>query len=220
MLDTVFNVNNIIFSVLGYDMSLVELIGTITGMWCVWLTAKNKISCWPIGLINILFFFVLFYQVHLYSDMLLQAYFFVTSLYGWWAWKNPKQGFEDKNTELKITTLSKGQRILIGFLIVIGTGILYSIAININSLMPTLFPEPAAAPLRDAFCAIMSVFAQLIMTRRKLECWVLWILVDIISCVYYFEVGIALVGLEYVIFTFIAIKGLLDWRKELKSYES
>jgi nicotinamide mononucleotide transporter len=200
-------------------MSLVELLGTLSGLWCVWLTAKNKISCWPIGVINIVFFFVLFYQVHLYSDMLLQAYFLVTSLYGWYKWNNPKTlEYETNNNELKITTLTKNQRISNVLGVIICTVLLYSLASNIHNILPDLFPQPAAAPFRDALCAVMSIFAQLIMTHRKLECWVLWILVDIISCVYYFEVGVVLVGIEYVIFTFIATKGLLDWRKEYNNY--
>jgi nicotinamide mononucleotide transporter len=54
------------------------------------LAARGKVSNYPVGLINIIFFFVVFYQVQLYSDMALQVYFFIINVYGWWKWLHPK----------------------------------------------------------------------------------------------------------------------------------
>ena len=71
ILEIILSIKSIAFEVIGYKMSYVELIGTFFGLICVWLTAKEKILCWPIGIINIVFFAILFYQVRLYSDMIL-----------------------------------------------------------------------------------------------------------------------------------------------------
>lgn len=216
---SIFDINVIAMTIFNYPISWVELIGVVTGMWCVWLTAKEKISCWPVGIINIVFFFILFYQVQLYSDMVLQIFFLVTSFYGWYAWSKPPVELENNQYELKVSILTMKQWMAILTMIIIFTYALYSVALNIHITCPELFPRPAAAPFRDALCTVMSIFAQLLLTRKKIEAWILWILVDVISCVYYFESGVILVGIEYVIFTFIATKGLLGWRKEFMDYE-
>ena len=81
------SLNQTLVEVLGYPLSFLELFGTLTGLVTVWLAARAHILTWPTGLINNLAFFLIFYQVQLYSDMLLQIYFFVISLYGWWYWQ-------------------------------------------------------------------------------------------------------------------------------------
>jgi nicotinamide mononucleotide transporter len=67
-------------------MSYLEFVGTIFNLWCVWLAAKNKISTWPIGLVGIVLYIFLFYQIQLYSDLVEQLYFFVMTFYGWYLW--------------------------------------------------------------------------------------------------------------------------------------
>ncbi|MBK9960819.1 MAG: nicotinamide mononucleotide transporter [Saprospiraceae bacterium] len=78
-----FNVGHTMFSLLGYPVSYMEFVGTVFGIAGVWLAAKANILTWPVGLVNIILFFLIFYQVQLYSDMFLQIYFFMISLYGW-----------------------------------------------------------------------------------------------------------------------------------------
>jgi len=215
-----FDINEILITILGYNISYLEAVGTIFGFICVYLVTKEKISSWPIGIINIIFFFILFYQIRLYSDMLLQAIFFVLSIYGWYKWKKPEKGLENKNNELKITTLSGFHRLLIGFIVASATFGLYLFMKEIHLILPTLFPEPAAAPLRDAFTTVTSVTAQWIMCKKKLESWMLWIAVDAVAFIYYFQTGVALVGIEYILFFCLAIYGLFKWLNEYKGYVS
>ena len=80
------SVNNIAFTVLGYPMSYVELIGTILYLWSVWLISKRQVLTWPVGIISVLLYMVLFYQIHLYSDTLEQIYYLGASIYGWILW--------------------------------------------------------------------------------------------------------------------------------------
>lgn len=87
------NINNICLTPFGYPLSYVELVGILTGLLSVWLAAKSHILTWPIGLVNVAAFFFLFYQVCLYSDMLLQVFFFVTTCYGWYYWAWHQAGF-------------------------------------------------------------------------------------------------------------------------------
>ena len=86
-----FYIDNTFFTLLDYPISYLEFFGTIAGIIAVWLAAKSNILTWPIGLINIGLFFIIFFQVQLYSDMFLQVYFFGISIYGWYNWVYEKK---------------------------------------------------------------------------------------------------------------------------------
>ena len=89
---TLFDINNIACEIIGYQISYVELIGTLFGFISVYLATKTNILTWATGIINELFLFILFFQVQLYADMFLQVFFFVVTLYGWYNWKQiPKE---------------------------------------------------------------------------------------------------------------------------------
>src|SRR5688572_32235803 len=83
-LGTFFDIENIFFEVLGYPMSYLEFFGTLAGILAIWLSAKALVWNFPVGIINVILFFFLFYQVQLYPDMFLYAFYFVTNLIGWW----------------------------------------------------------------------------------------------------------------------------------------
>jgi nicotinamide mononucleotide transporter len=80
------SINTIAFTVLGYPMSYIELIGTILYLWSVWLIAQKRMLTWPVGIVSVLFYMSLFYQIRLYSDALEQVYYLIASIYGWWWW--------------------------------------------------------------------------------------------------------------------------------------
>ena len=84
---TLFDINNIAYEIIGYQISYVELIGTLFGLISVYLATKTNILTWATGIINELFLIILFFQVQLYADMFLQVFFFVVTLYGWYNWK-------------------------------------------------------------------------------------------------------------------------------------
>ena len=85
------SVKTIAFTIIGYQMSYVELIGTILYLWSVWLISKRRVLTWPVGIVSVLLYMALFYQIRLYSDALEQVYYLGASVYGWWMWnKSPK----------------------------------------------------------------------------------------------------------------------------------
>ena len=77
-----FDVNNIAFTLLGYPISWLEFVGTIFNLVCVLLVARRHILNWPIGLVGVVLFGVLFYQINLYADVAEQIYYFVTGIMG------------------------------------------------------------------------------------------------------------------------------------------
>jgi nicotinamide mononucleotide transporter len=204
--------NSIFFSVLDYQVSYLECLATMSGLVCVWLAAKNNILTWPVGLINIISSFIIYYQVALYSDVFLQIYFFVTAIYGWYFWHR------QKDTLKKITSLTFKSKIAYTFIIMVATVILGYGMSQIHLHFRKLFPVPAAYPYADTLVAVTSIVANFLMAKRVITHWILWIFVDVLACYLYYTKGIKFIALEYVIFTAIASFGLYAWQRERQSY--
>lgn len=215
----VFDINFIILKFPGYNLSAVEFIGTLTGMLCVIYAARERVVSWPLGIINAVFFFMLFYQARLYPDMFLQIYYLATSVYGWFRWTHPRHELEtDSKDELKVSVISSR----LFFIIMAGT-LCVSIlagagAQRIHLWFPAIFPEPSSFPYADSFVAIFSITAQVLLTLKKNEAWIIWVVVDSVAAVIYFRKGIYLVGAEYVVFGLIAAAGLWNWRRIMGAY--
>jgi len=213
-----FDIESIFFEVWGYPMSYQEFFGTVAGGIAVWLAARANIWSWPIGLINVTLFFFLFFQVQLYPDMFLQVFFFVTNIMGWWRWAHPKPEEEDKKHELRISFMPIKQLIVFSSLGAAGTIVMGAFASNLHEWFPIVFNQPSAFPYLDSFVTVMSIVATYLMIQKKVECWMIWIVVDVVATGLYFAKGIKFVGIEYLAFCFIAAFGLWKWMKEYKSY--
>ena len=213
-----FDIDNIFFTALGYEMSYIEFFGTIAGAIAIWLAAKAIVWSWPIGILNVVMFFFLFYQVQLYPDMFLQVFFLVTNLIGWWRWTHPRKNEEDRKHELRVSLMPRKQLITIFFLGLAGTFALGSFAENIHELFPAVFTQPSAFPYLDSFVTVMSIMTTFLMINKKIESWIFWILIDAIATYMYFVKGIKFVALEYLVFCFIAAFGLWNWIREYRSY--
>jgi nicotinamide mononucleotide transporter len=211
-----FDIQNILFEFLGYKMSYLEFFGTIAGAIAVWLSARANIWSWPIGIVNVVLFFFLFYQVQLYPDMFLQVFFFVTNLLGWWRWSHPKTGEEDRKKELKVSFTHWKYFLLMSIGGLLATYLFGSFAKNLHELFPTIFSLPSAYPYADSFVTVISILATFLMVEKKIECWILWIIVDAVATYLYFAKGIKFVGIEYLAFCFIAAFGLWSWMQEYK----
>ncbi|MFZ1807498.1 MAG: nicotinamide riboside transporter PnuC [Cyclobacteriaceae bacterium] len=213
-----FNIESIFFEIWGYSMSYLEFFGTVTGGIAVWLAARANIWSWPIGLINVTLFFFLFFQVQLYPDMFLQVFFFITNLMGWWRWTHPKPDEEDKKHELRISFMPIRQLIVFSLMGVLGTLLMGAFASNLHDWFPVVFNQPSAFPYLDSFVTVMSIVATYLMIQKKVECWMIWIVVDVVATGLYFAKGIKFVGIEYLLFCFIAAFGLWKWMKEYRTY--
>lgn len=207
---SLFNINNIAIEVIGYQISYVELIGTLFGLISVYLATKTSILTWVTGIINELFLFILFFQVQLYADMFLQAFFFLVTLYGWYNWKQiPKQN--------GITTTELKTKFWLLIAIVAGTTIFGFLISNIHLYLPQYFKIEASYPYGDSFVMVLSIIAIFLLAQKKIETWYLWILVDIVCVFLFFKKGIVFLGLEYIIFLGLATYGLLNWKKKLNN---
>lgn len=205
-----FEINNIAFEIIGYQISYVELIGTLFGLISVYYASRANILTWATGIINEVFLFILFFQVQLYADMFLQVYFFIVTLYGWYNWKQkPRQN--------SITESKKKTKICLSSVVFIGTIIAGFLFANIHLYLPKYFKIKSVFPFTDSFIMVLSIVATVLLAKKKIETWYLWIIVDIVCVFLFFKKGIVFLALEYLIFLGLATYGLLHWKKQLKN---
>ncbi|TNF40520.1 MAG: nicotinamide riboside transporter PnuC [Bacteroidetes bacterium] len=207
-----FNIDTTLFELLGYRMSLLELLAVLTGLAAVWYAARANIITWVFALVNAVLFFMLYYQVNLYSAMVLQIFFFCNAIYGWFNWRR-----QSSNGDEPVTLLSHKGRIfwvagIIAMALAMGT-----VMGRIHTWLPDYFPVRATFVYTDAMIAVMSIAASLLCARLKLENWILWILVNIMSIAMYAMRGIMLVSFQYIIFLAMAIYGFIQWQSKIKS---
>lgn len=215
-----FDIKHIIFTTWGYQVSYLEFFGLVSGIIAVMLSSVANVWSWPIGIINVILSFFLFYQVQLYPDMFLQMFFFGTNILGWWRWLNPKPGEEDKKRELRVSFLNLRGFLIILFVGLTGTFLMGKFAQNLHEIAPRLFHEPSAYPYLDSFIMVMSMVTTFFMIQKKIECWIIWILVDLVATYLYFIRDLKLYSLLYFVFCFIAAYGLYHWIREYKSYNT
>jgi nicotinamide mononucleotide transporter len=217
---SLFNISNTFFELFNYKLSYLEFFAGMFGLAGVWLSARNVIWNWPVGIINIILAGIFYYQIQLYPDMLLQIFFFVTSLVGWWRWAHPKAEEADKNKALKVSYMRWNQILFVLVAGIIGTIFMGNAATRLHEWLPQLFSLPSAYPYVDSFILVMSIITTFYVIQKKIECWIIWIVVDLTAAYIYFIKEAYFFSFEYLIFTILAAYGLLSWIKEVNSYGS
>lgn len=181
-----------------------EWLGTLTGFLCVYLAAKQNIWNWPISIISVGSYAILFYDAKLYGDTVLQFYFLSTAIYGWYYWIKRKE--EKKKPIVK----ASGNQLLLCFLAII------VLTISIGYLLDS--KTNSDVPYIDAFCTSVSFVAQFLMTRKILQNWLLWVFVDICYIPLYIHKDLMLTAVLYFVFAIIAWNGYRDWQKTYKNF--
>ncbi|MBX9731576.1 MAG: nicotinamide riboside transporter PnuC [Sphingomonas sp.] len=184
-------------------MSTLELIAFMLGVINVTLVVRRSVWNYPFGLVMVVLYARLFFDAKLYSDALLQVFFFVVQLYGWWAWSRVSA----RAGTVMIDRLGARARL--------GWAVGCVAAIIVWSSFVQRFTD-ASLPWWDASAAILSVAAQIMMSRRLIENWALWIVVDILSIGLYAAKGLWLTMLLYAVFLGLAIWGLIGWQHDAR----
>ena len=182
------------------NITTIEYIGSALLLLNVYLLARENIWNYIPGAIGVIIFFLIFFSVQLYADALLQiAFYLPMQIAGWWLWM---YGGPTRNNDLNIITLNNISRVT--FALVTGT-----LAISLGYIMNTY--TEAAFPYIDSLIAALSVVATLLMTRKILESWTMWIVVDLIAVPLYFVKELYVTSALYVVFGIIATYGLFNW---------
>lgn len=185
-------------------MNPLEIFANLFNLISVFLANRNVIHTWWIGIIGGILYGVMFYEVKLYADVILQIFFILTNLYGWWAWL---YGGASKK-ELPITRVSFKQLILFAVLATVLT-------VGHGFLLHNL--TDASFPFVDSIILVVSIIAQFLLMQRKLESWLFWILVDAVAVPLYAAKDLYLTSAIYFIFLLNAVWGLINWWKIWRS---
>lgn len=182
---------------------MLEVVGVISGLLCVYLAAKNIIWNWPLAIISVAIYIFIFYDSHLFADMGLQVYFLSINIYGWYFWSRKKPS----EAKTPVTLIKQREILLSALAIVIFTFLLGWLLYNHTT---------ASYPYLDSFCTACSIVAQFFMARKVLQNWLLWIFVDAIYVGIYIFKDLHLTAVMYAIYIVIALIGYVDWKKEYR----
>lgn len=183
----------------AHGSSCAEAFGFVTGVANVWLVTRESIWSWPLGVLNAVFYIVVFARTGLYSDTGLQVVYFTLSLYGWWHWW---RGGPDQSP----VVVTRTPRTLALTLALIAL-VVWVLLAMITSRIPG-----AALPWLDSILVAISLVAQWMMTRKLLENWLLWIAVDVVYIGLFVNRGLPLTAVLYAVFLGLATLGYFQWR--------
>jgi len=186
----------------GQYISFTEIIGFVFGVGGVFLTLKQNIWCFPIGLINVAVSLVLFFHQKLYSDAIQQLVYIILLSYGWYKWINP----EDSNGKLKISFSS--------FKLLAA---LFLICVIFSAAVGSIFKKytDASLPYWDAAATALSFASQWMIAKKKIENWLLWIIVNMMYIGIYLYIGLFLYTILFAVYLLLAIAGWKEWKKSL-----
>ncbi|WP_438481455.1 nicotinamide riboside transporter PnuC [Oleiharenicola lentus] len=185
-------------------MDVWEIIGTVLGVIGVTLMIRQNIWTWPVGLVQVAVYAWVFFQAKLYSDVILQAAFFVIQAYGWAHWLRSKRGSAE--VALPVSRLSWAALtgwIAVGALLTAGWGWLMHRTTD------------ASLPWWDAYILVFSLIAQWLQARKKIENWLGWISVNSVAIGVYWVKDLHLTAGLYVVFWVLAVIGWRAWKKSL-----
>ncbi|TQI69584.1 nicotinamide mononucleotide transporter [Gramella sp. Hel_I_59] len=185
---------------------ILEIIAVIFGFLSVWYSKQNNILVYPTGIVSTMIFVYLLWQWELLGDMMINAYYFSMSIYGWYVWTRKV----DDDHFTPITSTTRKEKILS---VVIFTGTL----LFVFGIYEWFDKWNNWTAYVDTITTAIFFVGMWLMARKKIENWIYWIIGDIISVPLYFYKGLTLTSLQYLLFTIIAIYGYLAWKKNLRN---
>ena len=185
-----------------------ELLAVILSMAYVVFAAKENSWCWPAALLSTGIYTLIFYDVYLWMDSLLQIYYFIMGVYGWYMWQRGKLIITNNETPIAITSWSSQRHMAI----VAGLSI---VSLVVGYLMANY--TPTHFPYLDSATTVFAVFATYLVTQKVLENWLYWVVIDAVSIYLYLEKGLVPTAGLFVVYVVIAVYGYYSWRKTLFS---
>lgn len=211
-------------------MVSLEIIAAFMGILSVWFAKKENILVFPTGIVSTAIYVYLLSQWNLYGDLIINIYYTVMSIYGWFVWSKVVEGTDQHIPITKTNYTDK----LKAFGIFAFTSIFVIVVYRYYEVMPNLnfgdsvqyayakltsgslkeFRE--ATPYLDTFTTGAAFAAMWLMANKKLENWPTWIAVNIVSVPLYFAKGLGFTGVQYFIFLVLAVFGYIEWKERYK----
>ena len=181
-----------------------EVTAVFFGLLSVWFSKKNNIWVYPTGILSTLIFVYLLFHWGLLGDMLINAYYFSMSIYGWYYWTR-KSDSADLNPISKMSQWDFRRALALFVFALCFVFIVYRLFDKWNNVIAYI----------DTLTTAIFFVGMWLMARRKIENWLFWIVGDLISIPLYYVKGYSLTSIQYLIFTIVAIAGYYAWKKEL-----
>jgi len=183
---------------------ILEFIAVVFGIISVVYAKKENILVYPTGIICTVTTIYLLYRAQYFGDMMMNIYYSIMSIYGWWNWSRIK----DNRYIVLITRTNKKEYLIASFFFLLTIGITYAVyKMNLDSLeVPNYI---------DIFTSGIFFTAMWLMANKKIESWIFWVIGDIITVPLYSYRGLGMLSLQYLIFLILAIQGYLEWKKTL-----
>jgi nicotinamide mononucleotide transporter len=183
---------------------VLEITAVVFGFLSVWFSKQNKIWVFPTGMISTSIFVYLLLKWGLLGDMMINGYYFIMSVYGWYLWTR-------KIDDTQVTQISK-----INFKEKkISVAIFFATLLFVFVIYKTFDKWSDWVAYVDTITTAIFFVGMWLMAKRKIENWIFWIIGDIISVPLYLYKGFTFTSFQYLGFTFIAIFGYLAWKKNL-----
>jgi nicotinamide mononucleotide transporter len=179
-----------------------EVVGVLTGVLGVWLTTRQKIWCWPVGIVSVASFIVVFFGARLYAAMGLQCVYVGLLAYGWHSWLHGGEG----DGVLKVSRLPR--RLVLGLFAfaAAGSGLAgYWLRARTDEALPYL----------DGFTTSFSLVAQWMQAKKYVENWLVWVVVDVVYVAMSLSQGLTLTAGLYALYVCLALLGFRDWRRSM-----
>lgn len=191
--------NSTAFTAFGAPTSWAEVLGFVTGAWCVWLVGRQSVWNWPIGIANNLVWILLFATAGLFADSALQIVYIALAVWGWRNWVQGRAG-----ETLAVTGTTGTEWVWLAGAGIAGTGALMLLLDTATS---------STVPFWDAVTTVLSLLATWGQATKRWESWLLWIAADLIYIPLYLHKGLTLTALLYAGFLLLCVRGLLAWRR-------
>jgi len=186
----------------------IEIIGTLLSLVYLYLSIKQNVNLWIFGFLGSALYVVVFFQAKFYADMSLQFYYIGVSVYGWFSWRKGKL---ETGEELPVTRIGWHQAIMLTILTVVVFFVYYVVLVNYTD---------SPVPFGDSLTTALSITATLMLAKKMLEHWLLWIVADAVSVGLYIYRGLYPTTALFVVYTIMAVVGWISWRKSLQKSNS
>lgn len=184
-------------------MDPIEVIAALFGVASVYLSARQNVWNWPLGIINVTLYIFVFYEAKLYADMGLQAVYIVLAAYGWWHWLH---GGVNRGV-LRVSRVPLREIALLAVAFVAGSAALSTLLARTTD---------ASLPVADSALTAASLVAQYMMTRKYVESWLVWIVADTAYVAMFIYKSLWPTAALYLLFTILAVIGWRQWRVSLR----
>ena len=190
------------FAQFVHTTTLLEWVAVVTGFACVWLAARESLWNFPVAIVSCALYILIYHRAHLYSDRNLQGLFIALSLYGWYEWLYGGRG----KTELGVSRTTRREWL---------GAALFALAYTLGFGYYLQHGTDAAFPYLDSFTTAGSIVAQYLLTRKRLENWLLWLAVDLIYVPVLWYKALYPTAALYFLYLALAAYGYWQWRRDM-----